>query len=347
MAKEIKSNFVYEVCGLLKHPASAAGIAARGIDAVVLLAGGLRPSPLIQGTGLAVLDLPLRCNTTVLDHWISILSQVAPGASRPIGSAVIAYTSNSPQPSLGNHSTGLPNLRFVCDQTGLRGPAGTARDICQHLDDDSTVFLGEAARFIRSDLRGFLKSHETSGADITVGCEPDGSPAGIYLTRNRALKSVPTEGFMDLKEQWLSRALIEGQRVRVWTFSQISSYPLRNWNQFLNAIRLANYGEDHAESSLNKRFTMDFGRAEGNTIIQMPGAEVGQGACIRDSVLMPGSIVDDETIVVRSYIGPGVHIKRGERIIDGLIQATDQSTTEVTRSAGGRIRTRRKGRSRK
>jgi len=319
----------------------------RGIDAVVLLAGGLRPSPLIQGTGLSVLDLPLRCDTTVLDHWVSVLSQLAVGASRPIRSAVIAYTSNSPQPSLGDYLTGLPNLRFVCDQTGLRGPAGTARDICQHFDDDSTVFLGEAARFITSDLRGFLKSHETSDADVTVGCEPDGRPAGIYLTRNRALKSVPTEGFMDLKEQWLSKALIEGQRVRVWTFSQISSYPLRNWDQFLDAVRVATHGEGRAEIGPNRRFRMDFGRTDGNTIIQMPGVEIGQGAFIRDSVLMPGSIVDDETIVVRSYIGPGVHIKRGERVIDGLVRATGRSTTEVIGSTGGRIRTRRKGRGRK
>ncbi len=302
------------------------------LDAVILLAGGLRPSPLVQGTGISVLDLPLQQNQTVLENWIEKLSLLRDATQQTIDQAVVAYTANSPRPSLPISPGSLPTFRFVCDQTGLRGPAGTVRDLCQHLPPDANIFLGEASRFVNGDLRYLLRAHLETAADITLGQNPDGEPAGIYLTKRKTLDLVPAEGFIDLKEQWLPRAVGAGCIIRVVTGDKTPCQPLRTWKQFMQAIRASNQPE--ADQRLPLRFFSPSDHPLSNVVIKKQGANVAKHAQIMNSVLMPGSIVDEGAVIARSYIGPGVHITAGEKVVDRMIQSNNgaASPTNETRT---------------
>jgi len=299
---------------------------ACGIDAVVLLAGGLRPSPLVRGVGVSVLDLPLHASLTVLDHWLDLLSKTAGHSKQDIESVVVAYTSNSPQPAIPHDAKGLPTIRFMCDQTGLRGPAGTVRDLSSHLDDDATIFIAEAARLFTGDINNYLQFHIKSGADVTVGRNGDGSPAGIYLTTKRTIDLVPTEGFMDLKEQWLSKAVGEEKKVQVFSFDEQAGLPLRTWQQFMNGIRWMNRSVEDKDSSFSTlrhlRFGEDFGKRMGAASIVMDGSKVADSARIVDSVVMPGSIVGDDAVIVRSFIGSGVQVSTGQMVVDSMLRET-------------------------
>ncbi len=307
---------------------------ANGLEAIILLAGGLRPSPLVNGTGISVLDLPLRDDQTVLENWIAKLGPLGKATPNSIDQAIIAYTANSPRPSLPVSPGELPPFRFVCDQTGLRGPAGTARDLCQHLEPDALVFLGEASRYVDSDLQYLLEAHLQSKADITLGQNPDGKPAGIYLTNRKSLDLVPAEGFIDLKEQWLPQAVKAGCTIRVIKSMTTTCHPLRTWKQFLQAVRESNHPGD--DQNLPLRFFCPTEHPLANIVIKKPGANVAQHAQITNSILMPGSIVDQGAVIARSYIGTGVHIAAGEKIVDSMIQSNNGTHPQESES-GSRL----------
>src|SRR5690606_24941979 len=102
------------------------------------------------------------------------------------------------------------------DSNHFRGPAGVARDACGDLGVDDHVLIAEGARLPPAGLRELVADHAASGADVTVAANPDGSPAGLYLARCATMEIVPRRGFVDLKEQWLSRAVEQRMRVRVF-----------------------------------------------------------------------------------------------------------------------------------
>jgi len=77
-------------------------------------------------------------------------------------------------------------------------------------------------------------------ADVTVGCNEDHSPAGVYITRCSALRHISPIGFVDIKEQWLACASEQGLRVRVHEFSSPGAIPLRTRADFLVAARYLN-----------------------------------------------------------------------------------------------------------
>jgi len=313
------------------------GSTTTSIDAFVLLAGGLRPSPLVRACGLSVLDLPIRSDFTVLGWWLDRIGRATRGHLCDLTLGAIAYTANSPAPTPTAAIARNPGIRLVCDQSGLRGPAGTARDLCRGMDANEVVLLGEAARFIDYDLTALIDEFAASDADASVAQNPDGSPAGVYLTRMEVLDLVPSEGFMDLKEQWLTRALNSGFRVMVHALPPHVSYPLRTWEQFLTAARHASGMSDHES---DKRFVPDFGDTRSSVSIVLPGAQVAESAVIVDSILMPGCIVHEHAVVVRSLIGSGVRVRPGAQVIDSIQcqldpAPSDRNSSGIHKSGNG------------
>ena len=278
---------------------------SRGAIGVVLLAGSLVPSPLVQAAGCSVLSLWLAETGTVLDHWIA--SAVRAGIDREIlcvfGGAGAPPT--SPEGAVG--------VRIVQDRTGYRGPAGSVRDAVEGLGL-SRVVIAEGARYLTDDLGTLLEAHEKSGADVAIARNPDGSPAGLYVASERSLALIPHAGYLDLKEQWLQKVSGAGMRAIVHDLSGKGSISLRTREHFIR-------GSFEASGLRRPARTRIWGAGSfmpgaGRRGVVAKRAEVSSDALVMDSVVMPGARIEPEAVVLRSIVMPGAVVSGGDELVE-------------------------------
>ncbi len=292
------------------------------IAACVLLAGGLRPSPLVMATGRNILDLYTTETRSNLDVW---LARLEPLGAMPVR---VVYGGEAPAPTTPTRDS-WPGLTIEKDPEGYRGPAGLVRDLCRDYPGESTVLVGEASRFVSCDISELVREHRRKNADATVGMNSDGSPAGIFAIRRSALDLVGPVGFVDLKEQWLTKVISSGGEVRAHALRGAGAMILRNRSDLLDAARVAcgvgvgapsiepvflNHGSDDANAPS--------GGDQGGFSVICTGARVASSAFIHDAIVMPGAEVGERAIVVRSVIAPGVRVENGAELIDVVAGAT-------------------------
>jgi hypothetical protein len=282
------------------------------LAACVLLAGSLRPSPLAAAAGCSVLDLYLTPTRTVLDTWLHHFEEVASAVGQQPAVHVI-YGLASPAPT-ARPSTSL-ELRLQEDPQQFRGPAGAVRDACTSYDPESTLIVAEAARAYQGDLTQLITSHLEQEADVTVACNPDSTPAGLFVIRCATLDLIPQRGFTDLKEQWLRKVVDAGHQVRVHRLKNAHSHQLRTREGFLHAAAISGGLVTSA-------------RGDGAvTAAGMPPNGVGENVSIGarsvivDSVVMPGASIGDDAVVARSILCPGASIARGGTVVNGVVGA--------------------------
>jgi NDP-sugar pyrophosphorylase family protein len=181
------------------------------------------------------------------------------------------------------------------------------RDACLDIGSEQTILVCESARFVDTDLAAMLAAHSTTGAVVTVACNLDRTPAGIYLIERPALDLIPPIGFMDLKEQWLGKVIAAGHKVFAHRFELGTSHALRTREQFLAAVRAAN-GGTHVGS-----------RQDGRVVSTT--ASVHAAATLWDSVVMGGATIEAGAVVVRSVIGPGALVRSSDVIVDQVVGA--------------------------
>ena len=140
-----------------------------------------------------------------------------------------------------------------------------------------------------------------------MAANPDGSPAGVYLVRCGGLDLVPAAGFVDLKEQWLPRAVEAGLNVRVFQLRAPGARPLRTRQEFLTAVVPA------------------------GTRIVCPGGLIGPDASVTDSIVMPGAVVGPACTIVRSVLCPESRVRAGANIVDAVVHGSED--TRALRSA--------------
>jgi hypothetical protein len=279
-------------------------VVRRELDACVLLAGALRPSPLVEAAGCSVLDFYLTPDSTVLGLWIDRLTELEPVEADEIPLRIVHGRTNPVPRNPGGAA--LLGLRIVQEAGEYRGPAGVARDACEGLDPDATILLADAGRYIATSLEPMLRAHRERRAGVTVACNADRTPAGVYLIQRRTLDLVPRAGFVDLKEQWLRRALEGG--VGVWTHvlggvgAGAGSLPIRT-------------------------------RPRGGAVVA-PGAAVAPGAYAADCIIMPGARVEAGAVVARSVVGPGALVASGAEVIDEVFVS---GRTGVGEGGGRRV----------
>lgn len=287
-----------------------------GLEACIILGGGLRPSPLVAATGRNILDLWLTPDRTVLDCWTQRIDEMGV-TPRP----QIRVVHDSSQPPPWPRTGAITGLIIEKEPKSLRGPAGIVRDLCVDYSRDSHVLIVEAARYLCVPLNRMIWEHFERGADVTIASCEDDSPAGVYLLRCGTLDLVPSVGFMDLKEQWLRRVLDAAQKVNVHELIGHGSLPLWTRRQFLTAAQAANNVEpDLTDGSGLAGGLLTSGQRSGVQVV-CPGAVIGPGCTIVDSVVMPGSVVGPKSIVVRSLICPDSRIQAGADIADAVVYA--------------------------
>ena len=298
-------------------PGKVRSAAAPEVAAVVLLAGGLKPSPLVAAVGRSVLDLSITRDRTLLDLWVSALDgPLWPSVRAPVVHVVCGGSTADPRPPAA--ATGV-EVRIERDRKSYRGPAGAVRDVTEHLPDEACVLVAEGHRTPLDAVDDFLLAHAEGEADVSVAVNPDGSPAGVYAVRRGALRHVPANGFMDLKEQWLNRAMGAGVSVRAVRVAPPGSMPLRTREQFLIAAKVvAGRSEGGA---LPECTIFDLGGANETEPFSVlaRGSCLGQGAVVVDSVVMPEADVGPGAVVVRSLVCPGAKVQPGAEVVDAIV----------------------------
>lgn len=293
------------------------------IAGCVLLAGGLKPSPLLEQTRIQTLELWLTARQTVFNRWCDTLydSTVRPESGIQDRPEVLVVHSGG----LTTPRTPFADPRFrvqtLQDPGALRGPAGALHDVTVGFGPDDLIMVAEAARYIAGSLDQFFMDWARHQPDVLIACHPDGTPTGVMLVRRGTLELVQPKGFIDLKEQWLEKVVKAG--LRVWTSETRDFQPhlLRTREQFLAASAVASgRGVPSAEASsvLGPPRTLRAGMDKSRV---SESAQVAAGAVIADAIVMPGARIGAEAVVVRSIVCPGGEVPAGSEVIDRVITA--------------------------
>jgi NDP-sugar pyrophosphorylase family protein len=180
------------------------------------------------------------------------------------------------------------------------------------------LLVVEGSRCLVGSMDSLLQHHAASGADVTLGMNADGSPTGVYVVKADALNIIEDLGYVDLKEQWLPRLGAEGRSIEVHSSDTTVSHPLRTREEFLDSARIlwsSNRGELFSTGPASGLIRGS--DAQGLRII-CPGALVGPGAQVIDSIVMSGAFLPPDVLVVRSLICPETRIQAGADIADAV-----------------------------
>lgn len=289
------------------------------LDACILLAGGLVPSPLAKLTRRLTLELWLTAQRTVFGHWCDVFDRMAgdAGIERPCIRVVHGGPPYEPTHILADERF---DVRTIAEPDAYRGPAGVLRDVTRKDEPDSIILFAEAARYIAGSLTQLLRDWSASEPDILIAQAPDGTPAGIMLMRASALGTVPEAGYMDIKEQWIPRCIAEGMVVRASTTTRhFMPFPLRTREQFLSASAVA-VGRSCPihESPPVLGPLRPLARTLDKTRIA-EDARVARDAIVADAIVMPGAKVGPGAIVVRSLVCPGAVVPAGAVVVDDVV----------------------------
>lgn len=288
------------------------------LAACLMLAGSLRNSPLVEATNLSVLDMPITSDETLLDTWVRSLRGLPQYAEMEI-----RVIENDLSPVLSEAHDHQGRIKIERESQPYRGSAGLVRDMCRHFNSDQSVLVVEASRYGAGSIAGLFERHSQTKADVTVGCNPDRSPAGIYLIRVEALRGIPDAGFVDLKEQWLGNVLDHDMKVEIHELDAPGLLPVRTLKQLLDAARHAWHFAGQRGGVENDvrglvRGLVRSDDAHGLRVI-CRGALIAPGARVIDSIVMGDTIVPSDATVVRCLICPGTRIQSGVQLADSVI----------------------------
>lgn len=274
------------------------------VGACVLLAGAIKPSPLVEAAGFSTLDFLIGPDTTLLDEWGMRLIEMGIEGSR----VMAVHGANVPSPTA---TPGTIAMRIRRERDHLRGPAGAARDAAAEIEGHEALLIAEAKRHPGMTLAPLFRAWHETDADIVVARNPSGAPAGLYITRTELLELVPKRGFMDLKEQWLGKAAAGGARVLVVDLPEPGTMPVRILPQYLR-VALGTGGFESFATGL-----VDPGRPR--RALVSPGASIDPSADLIDAVVMEGASVGAGALVVRSVVCPGARVEPGGELVDAVM----------------------------
>ncbi len=349
-------------------PHSDAPGASRPVDLVVMLAGGLKPSPLAAAAGRSVLDLSVDGRQTVLGHWLEHLAPLAAasvgdGPGLPVrilhGSALAPTAPDRLPDGLAGWLPAGLELTIERESKEFRGPAGVVKDAAEHLPEGATILVVEAARWFGGDLCEVVRAHHQYDRDgrtkdgegpsaVTVVAGQGRAPAGIVVLERSTLDPISQLGFMDLKEQWLSKVAEGGRAVRVVDLGGTPSVLLREREGLLRAARYAsirdsvgasigvgNRSEEGGPDGLHSLRSLYCGSDQGYFAAVSPDATIQPNTSIVDSVIMEGAVVKAGAIVARSVICPGAVVREAEVVVDQVRSGSPQALAAATARGSG------------
>lgn len=318
---------------MIESPSRSKGDAVENGVAVqaLLLAGSIRTAraqPLARSLGVPLAALPVDASRTLLTWWIESLRSTH--AVTRISVAISDASERNWYERIIEES-GVECTVWV-DRNEHRGAAGTVRDFFDAcgVESDTGILIVECSTFGDFGLDSLLPTRANpefatraqSGAPhASVLLWTDGRPAGaLYLSR-QALQHIPTIGYFDLKEQLLPAIAKLGSPATA-VFSREAPHrvgSLQGYLKLMNARAEAGVEMISPQASIHPTAVLQGGVLIGK------GVEVGAGAVISGSVIMPGARVASGAIVARSVIPPGASVRAGVRVIDQVFASLETS----------------------
>lgn len=282
------------------------------VDEVVLLGGSVRPSELRQGLKRSPLDLPIAPQWSLLDGWRQHCKALAgrdPESPLPV-TVLVDEGTNEP---VVRNPTREVEVRVKQDPDPFRGTAGVLRDVYGNDDPNRLLLVGTAMQILSRPLIALVRSLVSLSADVALMANKDGTPTGLMLVRCGVLRCVPEVGFFDLKEQGLP-AMAGQHRVKVLTQSAATGLPVRTRSDYISGLAALHSRADdlpYSGTPMAETWRPGFALVE-------QGATVDPSAKLHDSVVLGGAHVEADALIVRSVVGPGARVRRGQAVIDRM-----------------------------
>ncbi len=299
----------------VQHEAAPPPSPSRGrLRGLVLLGGGVRPTPLATAIGRSVLDLPLGNGKTVLGRWLDEAAEV----SRLLGIDHLPVRLLMDLGAAEPRSVPMDRYRMERDQSEYRGTGGLLANIAVEYDDDDMLLVGNAAQVLLDPLTALYTSLQKTRGVIAVVGHRDGEPSGLMLVTCRALRLIPKTGFVDMKEQALP-SIASKYDVRVVQCRRPTGLPIRLLSDYIAALRALHQPVRGATTDpLAEDWKSTFAIVE-------PGAVVASSARIHDSVVLAGGVVEADAVVVRSVIAGTV--RRDREAVDLCVESNGRPSS--------------------
>lgn len=302
------------------------------LRSVVLLAGSVRPTQFMRMIGRSIIGLPLDDNQTVLDHWAGHVEDLAGQVvGRPITVRVmlgrhLVTSSVDVSASMDLATKYRPRqkheqvlFKYEVDPGEFRGTGGLLSDIARDYGDQEYIFVANAAQLLLEPLPQLVEHLAFVGGDVCIVSHVDGTPSGLMLIRCGCLRSIPSIGFMDLKEQALPQ-IAKDHVVKVAKRLRPTGLPMRTLEGYIESVRehhrrLA--GETGEIDPFHEDWSPTFSLVEN-------GSQVDDTATVHDSVVLAGGIAEPGAVLVRSVVCPDGRALRGSMSVDQAVAATER-----------------------
>lgn len=279
---------------------------------LILLGGVLRPTPFHAAIGRSVLDLPVAPGLSVLQLWGRHVGPLARALGNPRLTVRLLLNAAAPRPRSRWEATSIP-LHIEEDPSEFRGSGGILRDLALGYDDNARLLVASAAQILLNPAQQLGTALIGSGADVALITHQDGTPGSMMLVRCGCLQTIPSLGFIDMKEQALP--LIARQHsVKVMLRMRPTGLSLLSGPGYINALR--RYYLSQKTPAERAVFGEDW---QSSFAIIEEGAAVERGARVHDSVVLRGAVVGRNAVVARSIVCPGGSVAAGQSVVDQLI----------------------------
>lgn len=283
----------------------------------VVLAGGLRSGLEIAGSGLPRALWPFP-SQPLIAHVIGFLQRS--GIHR------IAICANGKTPLIASdlQERRYPEIEgaslHYSEDPLPRGPAGCLRDLQQWLGDDTFIAIQGTASY-DFDLADMIADHRRTGAAVTVGARrcPDDvdllEPAGIYLVNPATLPLIQSQGYQDIKEQFLPKVIAQGMQVRCHCLKGTATL-IHSPGHYLSALRDA-ITRNAAQPPAGYRLLADAVIAHETATID-PTARISGPVWIdADAVVEARAVIAGPVVLgARTRIGAGALVHRAVAMHD-------------------------------
>jgi hypothetical protein len=290
----------------------------RGLEAIILLSGGIRTDEFSTAVGRSVLELPIDDHSTVLDQWVREGAALAALVGSTRLSFRVITNDTPPRPRF---DVAASNLAFQVerDPGELRGTGGVLADVCGRYPENARLLVATGARLLSGSLAAAAASLAAAEADVALAAHEDGAPGGLMLIRAGCLKEIPGVGFIDLQEQGLP-LIAHRHSVRVVRRCAGLGAPVRTSREYIAGIR-AYLAQRAGVSGADPFAEQCFAKFA----IREEFARVASDAILHDSVVLAGGCVEAGAVVVRSVVCPGAVVRRGRTVVDQTITTASRS----------------------
>lgn len=214
---------------------------------------------------------------------------------------------------------GLPSARIGVDRRSFRGPAGVLADAVMHdgyLASAEVLLVCDGSRVPDSRAVAAVLAahgpHDLGHAGVVLS-SPHGEFGGIILLHRRLVELVPSDGFVDLKEQFVPLLHAKGLKLAACVHGDALPF-LGTPASYLDFCKAFSRGV-----WIDPGAVVDpTAKVEGASIVS-EGARIGPSAVVLDSVIMRGAEVDAGAVVARSIVGPQGLVSRSRLVTDDTV----------------------------